>query len=151
MSFMIVIFRRLNAHSTTFYTLNLAYDNFSAETIPVNSKTQSFKFRRNLCYFIPYCDISAFKRSFHSILHAERSARQFQRRNNPCISQEAIFEISTKTLCVVHDCDISSFKRAFHSIVHVEHSARQFQRRNNPCKSQNAIIQISSKTLLIRS
>jgi hypothetical protein len=46
---LIEIFRRLNAHSTPFYTLNVMIANFSAETIPANRKTQSFKFRGKLC------------------------------------------------------------------------------------------------------
>jgi hypothetical protein len=92
------VFRRLNAPSTPFYTPNVAHANFRVEIIPANPKTQSFRFRRNLCYFVPDWDILAFKRSFYSILHAERSARQFQRRKNPCKSQNAIFQISTKTL-----------------------------------------------------
>jgi hypothetical protein len=100
MSFMIVIFRRLNAHSTLFYTPNVMIANFSIETIPANRKTQSFKFRRKLSYFVPDWYMSAFKRSLHSILHTERSTRQFLRRNNPCKSQNAIFQISTKALLI---------------------------------------------------
>jgi hypothetical protein len=97
-SFLIQISRRLNALSTPFYTPNVAHANFSVETIPANHKTQTFKFRRKHCYFDPDCDITRFKRSFHSILHAERSALQFQRRNHPCKSQNAYFQISEKTL-----------------------------------------------------
>jgi hypothetical protein len=63
---------------------NVAHANFSVKSIPANRKTQTFKFRRKLGYFVPGCDISAFKCSFHSILHAERSAHQFQRQINPC-------------------------------------------------------------------
>jgi hypothetical protein len=72
-----VISQGLKALSTPFYTPNVAHANFSVETIPANQKTQTFKFRRKPCYFIPDRDIQAFKRSFHSILQAERSARQF--------------------------------------------------------------------------
>jgi hypothetical protein len=97
-SFRIEILRRLNALSTPFYTPNVVHVDFSVETIPVNRKTQSFKFRRKLCYFVPDRDIMSFKRSLHSILHTECSACRFQRRNNPCKSQMAIFQISTKTL-----------------------------------------------------
>jgi hypothetical protein len=93
-SILIAISRRFNGLSNRFYTRNLAHANFSVKTIPANRKTQTFKFRRKLRYFIPDSDISAFKRSFHSILHAERSARQFQCRNNPCKSQNANFQIS---------------------------------------------------------
>ena len=41
-------------------------------------------------YCSPVCDISTFKRSFHSILHAERSAYDFQCRNKPRNTQIAI-------------------------------------------------------------
>jgi hypothetical protein len=97
-SFLIEIFQRLNALSKPFYTPNVAHANFSVETIPANRKTQTLIFRRKLGYFVPDCDISAFKLYFHSILHAERSARQFQRRNNPFKSQNANIQISVKTL-----------------------------------------------------
>jgi hypothetical protein len=52
-SFRIEILRRLNPLSTPFYTPNVVHVDFSVETIPVNRKTQSFKFRRKLCYFNP--------------------------------------------------------------------------------------------------
>jgi hypothetical protein len=97
-SILIAISRRFNGLSNPFYTRNLAHANFSVKTIPANRKTQTFKFRRKLRYFIPDSDISAFKHSFHSILHDERCARQFQCRNNPCKSQIANFQISTKSL-----------------------------------------------------
>jgi hypothetical protein len=97
-SFRIEILRRLNALSTPSYTPNVVHVDFSIETSATNRKTQSFKFRRKLCYFESDWYISAFKRSFHSFLHAERIACQFQYRNNPCKSQMAIFQISTKTL-----------------------------------------------------
>jgi hypothetical protein len=97
-SFLIEISRRLNSVSTPFYTPKVAHANFGVETIPANRKTETFKFLRNLCYFVPDWDISAFKRSFHSILHAEGSARQFRGPNNPCKSENCHFQISTKTL-----------------------------------------------------
>jgi hypothetical protein len=93
----IEILRHLNALFTLFYTPNVVHVDFSVETIPANRKTQSFKFRRKLCYFVPDLDITAFKRSLHSILHAEPIACRFQCRNNPCKSQNANFQISTKT------------------------------------------------------
>jgi hypothetical protein len=92
------IFRRLYALATPFYTPNVTHANFRIERTPANRKTLSFNFRQLLCTIVPDGGISAFKRSFHSVLHAERSARQLQSRNNPCKSQNAIFQISTKTL-----------------------------------------------------
>jgi hypothetical protein len=97
-SFRIEILRHLKALSTLFYTPNVVHVDCSVETIPANRKTQSFKFRRKLCYFVPDCDITAFKSSRHSIPHAERIACRFQCLNNPCKSINAIFQISTKTL-----------------------------------------------------
>jgi hypothetical protein len=97
-SIRIEIFRSLKALSTPFYTPNVLHVDFSIETIPANRIWQSFKFRRKLCYFVPDWDITAFKRSLHSILHAERIACGFQHRNNPCKSQNAIFQISMNTL-----------------------------------------------------
>jgi hypothetical protein len=97
-SIRIEIFRRLNALSTPFYTPNVLHADFCVETSAANRKTQSFKFRRKHCYFVPDWDITSFKRSIHSILHAERIACRFQHRNNPCISRNAIFQISKKTL-----------------------------------------------------
>jgi hypothetical protein len=97
-SFRIEILRRLNALSTPFYSPNVLHVDFSVETISANRKRQSFKFRRNLCYFVPDWDITSFKGSLHSILHAECSARRFQHRNKRYKSQISIFQISTKTL-----------------------------------------------------
>jgi hypothetical protein len=97
-SFLIEILQHLNALSSPFYTPNVLHVDFSVETNPANRKTQSFKFRRKHFYFVPDWDTTAFKRSFLSILHAQRIACRFQGRNNPCKSQIAIFQISTKTL-----------------------------------------------------
>jgi hypothetical protein len=52
-SLRIDMLRRLNALSTPFYTPNVLHVDFSIEAIPVNRKTQSFKFRRKLCHFDP--------------------------------------------------------------------------------------------------
>jgi hypothetical protein len=97
-SFRIQILRNLNALSPPFYTPNVVHVDFRVETNPANRKTQSFKFRLRLCYFVSDWDVSTFDGSFHSILHAECIACRFQRRNYPCKSQNAIFQISTKSL-----------------------------------------------------
>jgi hypothetical protein len=82
-SFRIEISQCLNVISSPFYTPNSAQTNFSVEIIPENRKTQYFRFLRKLRNFVPDRDISASKRSFHSILHAECRTNQLQRRNNP--------------------------------------------------------------------
>jgi hypothetical protein len=90
-SFLIEIFRRLNAPSTPFYAANAVHAEFSVETSAATRKTQTFLDFDEYCYFVPDCDISAFIRSIHSILCGERSAYRFQRRNKPSNSQNSIF------------------------------------------------------------
>jgi hypothetical protein len=97
-SFSNEILQRSYALSTPYYTLNVLHVDFSVETISANRKTQSFKFLRNLCHFVPDWDTTAFIRSLHSILHAECSACRFQCRKNPCKSQNATYQISTKSV-----------------------------------------------------
>jgi hypothetical protein len=97
-SIRIEILRRSKALSTLFYTPNVVHVDFSIETSAANRKTQSFKYRRKLSYVVADRDNMAFKLSFHFILHAEPNARRFQYRNNPCKSQYAIFQSSTKIL-----------------------------------------------------
>jgi hypothetical protein len=52
-SFLIEIFRRLNAISTPFYTANVVHVDISVETSPGNGKTQSFVDFDENCYFAP--------------------------------------------------------------------------------------------------
>jgi hypothetical protein len=82
-SFLIEISRRLNGLSAPSYTPYEEHANYSVKTFPANRKTQTFKFRWKLRYFVPDCDIAEFERSFHSIQHTERRARQFQCQNIP--------------------------------------------------------------------
>jgi hypothetical protein len=77
MSFLIEMFRRLNAQSTPFYVPNAVQADISVETSPATRKTQSFPDFIQNCYFVPALDISAFKRSIHSILRVEHIARRF--------------------------------------------------------------------------
>ena len=52
-------------------------------------------------YFFPVCDISTITLSFHSILHAERSAYDFQRRNKPRNTQIAVIHRFWRQLSVI--------------------------------------------------
>jgi hypothetical protein len=150
-SILIEILRHLNALSTPIYTSNAVHVDFSVETIPANRKTQSIKFLRKLCCFIPDWNTTALKSSLHSILHAECSACRFQFRNNTCKSQNAIFQISTKSL------SFRSVLRYYgvHKLFPLYSTRRtyriDFSVENSPCKSQNAVFQTSTKTLLFRS
>jgi hypothetical protein len=149
-SFLFEKLRGLNAPSTPFYTLNVAHANFSVETIPANPKTQSFKFRRKLCYFIPDSDISAFKRSFHSILQAERSARQFVSKQSLQIAKwehSNYDENSVISFLIEISRRLNALSTPFYKL-NVAHANLC---RNNLCESQNAYFQISEKTLLLRS
>jgi hypothetical protein len=102
-SFLIEIPRHINTLSTPFYAANALHVDYSVETISANRKTQYFKIRRKHCYIPPDSDTTEFKRSFHSILHAECSACRFQCRNHPCKSQNTICQTSTKTLLFFPD------------------------------------------------
>jgi putative ribosome biogenesis GTPase RsgA len=105
---------------------------------------------KNARNFRPVGDISTFKRPNHSILYAERSARQIKRRHKRHNSQTAIIRpFLTKTLSEIRPVgDISTFKRPHHSILYAERSARQIKRRHKRNNSQTAIIRpFLTKTL----
>ena len=51
--------------------------------------------------FSPDRDISSFKRYFHCMMRAERSARDFQRRNKPRHKQIAFIRRLCPNLCVI--------------------------------------------------
>jgi hypothetical protein len=89
-SLVIEIFRCFFALSTPFNAPNAVQADFIVETIPATRKTQSFLDIIQNCYFIPALDISASKRSIHSILRAERSALLFLRRIKRTNSQNTI-------------------------------------------------------------
>jgi hypothetical protein len=52
-SFLIEIFRRLNALSTPFYAANAVHTDFSVETSPATRQTQSFVDYNENSYFVP--------------------------------------------------------------------------------------------------
>jgi hypothetical protein len=119
------------------------HDTFSVElSMARANRDHSSNCYENRLYFLPVGDITRCKRSINSILHAERSARKFQRWNNIWRSQKAIFNlILTKIDCTFHPVgDISTFKSSFYFILNAECCARHFQRRNNPWRAQIAII-----------
>ena len=74
----------------------------SVETSPDSSKSQSFvDFVHIYTLFLSDRDISAFIRSFHWIMRAERSAQVFQRRNKPRHTKIAIIRRFCPKLCVI--------------------------------------------------
>ena len=83
-------------------------------------------------YFGLAGDISSFKRTFYSILYADRSGRGFHLGNEP---SGAKFETTYSILPKINRYfgtfwDISSFKRTFYCILDAECSAHYMQRRN---------------------
>jgi hypothetical protein len=150
-SFRIEILRHLNALSTPFYAPIVLHVDFSVETVPANRKTQSFKFRRILCYFVPDWDtraLYALSTPFYTpnVVHVDFRVDKF-----PANRKTQSFKFRLRLCYFVPDWDVSTFKCCFHSILHDPCSAYRFQCRKHPCKSQNAIFQISTKSLLFRS
>jgi hypothetical protein len=89
-TYLIEIFRRLNASFIPFCAPNALHATFSIGIISAARKTQSFVDYDENSNFDPDGDIATFKRCFHSIFHAERSACHIQHRNKPCISENTI-------------------------------------------------------------
>jgi DNA-binding Xre family transcriptional regulator len=150
------ILRRLNDLSTPFYTLNIVHVDFSIETSAANRKMQSFKFGRKLCYFFPDWYTTTFKRSFHSIQHAECNACRFQRRNNPRKSQMAIFQITTKTLLfwsglrhygVLKLFPLHSTRRTYCMPISVSKQYLKIAKRNLSNFDENSVISIRFEIL----
>jgi hypothetical protein len=74
-SFLLEIFRRLNAVVTAFHTPNTTHATFRFETRPAATETPLLvDFDRNSS---PVGDISSFKRCFYCISHAEYNACHF--------------------------------------------------------------------------
>ena len=104
-------------------------------------------------FFSPVWDNSTFKRSFHSILHAKRSAYDFQRRNKPrAHANRNHSSILSKIKRYFYPVwDMSTFTISFHSILHAERSAYDFQCRNKPRNTQLAIISRFWRRLIVIS
>ena len=95
-----------------------------------------------MIYFSPAWDISTFKRYFHCIMRAERSATRYP------ASKQAISHANRNHSSILQQIklyhspvwDISTSKRYFHCIMRAERSARVIQRRNKPTHTQIATI-----------
>ena len=84
------IFRCLYAVFTALCVQNVVHAFSIIETSPGTRKSQSFvNLSKIVIYFSPVWDISTFKRYFHCIMRAERSARVIRRRNKPKHTQIA--------------------------------------------------------------
>ena len=93
-------------------------------------------------YFGLAGDISSFKRTFYSILYADRSGRGFQLGNKPSGAKFAtIYSILPKIIRYFGTFwDITTFKRTSYSILDAECSAHYMQRRNKHSSSKFATI-----------
>ena len=93
-------------------------------------------------YFGLAGDISSFRRTFYSILYADRSGRGFQLGNRPSCAKFAItYSILPKINRYFGTFrDISSFKRTFYSILDAESCAHYMHRRNKYRSSKFATI-----------
>ena len=100
-------------------------------------------------YFGLAGDISPFKRTYYSILYADRSVRGFQLGNKP---SGAKFVTISSILSKINRYfgtfwDISTLKRTFYSILDAECSAHYMQRRNKHSSSKfTTISSIWTKT-----
>ena len=85
---------------------------------------------------------TTFKRCFHCFMRAERSSRDFQRRDETRRKQIAIILRFFSKLCVISlPLEIfTSFTRSIYFILHAERSVRVFQRRKRTKHTQIAII-----------
>ena len=103
-------------------------------------------------YFGLAGDISSFKRTFYSILYADRSGRGFQLGKRPsCAKFVNIYSI----LPIINRYfgtfwDISTFKSTFYSILDAECSAHYMQRRNKHSSSKFTTIWIWIWTKIYR-
>ena len=87
-------------------------------------------------------DMSSFKRTFYSILYADRNGRGFQLGNRPSCAKfvniYSIVPIITRYFGTIWD--ISTFKRTFYSILDAEYSAHYMQGRSKHRSSKIATI-----------
>jgi hypothetical protein len=91
------------------------------------SSLQSVTYNSTLTKISRYCgpvwDISTFKSSFHSILHAERIARHFL--SSQDVTYYSILTKINRYFGAVWDT--LTFMCSFHSILHAERSVRYFE------------------------
>jgi hypothetical protein len=113
------ILRRLSALSTPFYTPNVVWATLGSwQNVTCHSNLTKI-----IRYFGAVCDTSKVRRSFHSILNAERSARHLSSSQN--VTYNSILTKINRYLGPIWD--ISTFKLSFHSTLHAEHIARHYE------------------------
>jgi hypothetical protein len=114
----------------------------SHQSLQREKRNHSSAWTKTTCYLVPGWTILIFTRTFHSILHAESSARQFQRRKKPCKLQNTVISRFWRQLPVVSFL-IGIFRCSnahFVPFYAPNCSACHFVRRNKTRKSQNTII-----------
>jgi hypothetical protein len=108
-SFLMEIFRRLNAVSTAFHTPNPTHATFSFETSPADRKTPPYVDNERI--FFPVGDISKFERCFCCISHEECNALHFYLRNKTAARKTPPYVDFDRNF--YPDGDILTFKRCF--------------------------------------
>ena len=129
------IFQRPNDLFTVRYMQNVVHAYPSDETSPDTRKSQSFAdLDEKKRYFSPVWDISTFKPSFHCIMRALCSARDFESKNKPRhrANRNHSSILSKIKRCFSPVWDISTFKHSFHCIMRELCSARDFESQNKP-------------------
>jgi hypothetical protein len=148
-SFLIEMFRRLNALSTPLYTPNVAQANFSVETTPANHKTQSFvAFEENsvISFLVEmFLRLNALSTPYYTPNLVQDN---FSVGTTPANRKTQSF-VAFDVICVISFL-IEIFRRLnahYTPFYLAECSARQFQRQDNPYILQNAIFRCFRRKL----
>jgi hypothetical protein len=146
-SFRIEIRRRSNALPTPFYTPNVLHVDFSVESI--SRKPQSFKFRRKLWYFVPDWYITAFERSFHSILQAERigmwisvskTSQKIAKRRLSNFDENIVISYLIEIFRNLRALSTPSTRRTYCILISVSKPSLQIAKRNLSNFDENSVI-----------
>jgi hypothetical protein len=130
-SFLMEIFRRLNAAFVAFHTRNTTHASFSFETSPAARKTPPCVDNERI--FIPDGDISSFKRRFVAFHTRNTTHASFSFETSPAARKTPPYVDNKRIFFPVGD--ISKFERCFCCISHEECNAQHFYLRNKPSGS----------------
>jgi hypothetical protein len=130
-SFLMDIFRRLNAAFAAFDKPNTTHASFSFETSTATRKTPPYVDNERI--FFPDGDILTFKRCFCCFSHEECNAQHFYLRNKPAARKTPPYVDNERIFFPVGD--ISKIERCFCCISHEECNAQHFYLQNKPSGS----------------
>jgi hypothetical protein len=140
-SFLIEIFRRLNAHFINFYMQNVVHTALCVGTSPAVRKSQAFVdfYQNSVISFL----IEIFRRlnvhfiNFYmqNVVHTALCDG-----TSPAVRKSQEFVDFEENCYFFPDGYISTFRHSFYSFLHAERSAHSFMRRGKPCSPQIASI-----------